>query len=103
MPPGDDRDALRLAGVVRQLSCSHTVVKVQAVTPKTAAYYWLDAYHGSADCPPAACRKSGPLDGTAIEVLFASCLFGIGTLMVWVMYALIGEPILVAFLIYRTF
>ena len=28
MPPGDDRELLRLAGVIRQRSCSLTAVKV---------------------------------------------------------------------------
>ena len=29
MPPGDDREFLRLVGIVRQMSCSHTVVQVR--------------------------------------------------------------------------
>lgn len=29
MPPGDDREFLRLIGLVRQMSCSHTVVQVR--------------------------------------------------------------------------
>lgn len=31
MPPGDDREFLRLVGIVRQMSCSHTVVQVRPV------------------------------------------------------------------------